>query len=139
MKIFLKGTAISLLALQLAGCATMFGRQQNEQNVFFDSNVPDVEVTCSGKRVKTPGSLPLRQSDSHSCMAEKEGYKKQVFGIRSGTSWAGFGYSTAVNTALWGWWTWGAGTVLGWLIDFPSGAMKNLKKEQFQIQMESSK
>jgi len=128
-----------VLAFELTGCATMFGRQQDEQTVFFDSNVPDVEVTCSGKRVETPGSIPLRQSKSHSCTAQKAGYQKRVFEIQSSNSWAGFGNSTALNTALWGWWTWGAGTVIGWIIDLPSGAMKNLKDDHFQIQMEAIK
>ncbi len=133
---FLKGATILLLAIQMTGCATVFGRQHDEQTVFFDSNVADVEVTCSGKRIKTPGSLPLMQSQSHSCTAEKEGYQRQAFQIRSGTSWSGFGNSTALNTALWGWWTWGFGTVMGWLIDLPSGAMKNLKEDHFNLRLE---
>lgn len=136
---YLRGIAILLMAFQVTGCATMFGRQQDEQSVFFDSNISDVEVNCSGKRIKTPGSLPLRQSESHSCVAEKQGYQKKVFQVRSGNSWAGFGHSTAINTALWGWWTWGAGTIIGWLVDFPSGAMKNLKEDHFQLQLEPVK
>lgn len=126
---------VCLLLLQLSGCSTMFGRQHDEEMVVFDANVPDVEVICSGKRVKTPGSMPLRQSKSHSCTAEMEGYEKKIFRIRSGTSWSGFGHSTALNTALWGWWTLGIGTGIGWLIDFPSGAMRNLKEDNFFIEM----
>lgn len=134
--LFLKGIAILLIAAQMTGCATMFGRQHNEQTVLFDSKIPDVEVTCSGKRIKTPGTIPLRQSETHSCVAEKEGYQRQAFKVRSGATWSGFAHSTAVNTALWGWWTWGVGTVIGWLIDAPSGAMKNLKKDHFDIELQ---
>ncbi len=127
-----------LLLVSLSGCATMFGRQHDDQMVFFDSNVPGVEIMCSGKRVKTPGSIPLRQSMSHACTAEKEGYDKRVFEIVSATSWTGFGYSTAVNSALWGWWTMGIGTGIGWLVDWPSGAMNNLKEDHFQLAMEQA-
>jgi hypothetical protein len=50
-------------------------------------------------------------------------------------SWSGFGHSTATNTALWGWWTFGIGTGIGWLIDACSGAMKNLKEENIYLDM----
>lgn len=119
----------------VTGCSTIFGRHQDEQMVMIDANVADVEVNCSGRRVETPGSIPLKQSKSHSCTAKKDGYEKKVFKIRSGTSWAGFGHSTAMNTAAWGWWTLGIGTGVGWLIDWPSGAMKNLKEDSFYLEM----
>lgn len=127
-----------VLVVQLTGCSTTFGRQHDEQMVSFDANVPNVEVLCSGKRANTPGSIPLRQSKSHSCTAELEGYEKKVFRIGSGVSWGGFGHSTAINTALWGWWTLGIGTAIGWLVDFSSGAMRNLKEEDFYLQMKPS-
>lgn len=127
--------AVLLIMFHVTGCSTMMGRQNELQDVFFDSDIPEVEVNCSGKRITTPGSIPLVQSRSHACTAKKDGYTKQSFKIRSGTSWTGFGHSTAINTALWGWWTWGFGTVIGWLIDFPSGAMKSLKEESKHIEM----
>lgn len=127
------------LSLELSGCATIFGRQFREEDVYFDSNIPDVEVTCSGKRARTPGSIPLTQSRNHSCTAEKEGYEKRVFKIRSGASWSGFAESTALNTAAWGWWTMGIGTGVGWLMDFASGAMRNVKEESIYLQMEPLK
>lgn len=127
--------SILLCCLYLTGCSTMFGRHQDEQMVIFDSSVSGVDVNCSGKRVETPGSIPLRQSKSHSCTAKLDGYEKKVFRIRSGTSWAGFAHSTATNGALWGWWTLGIGVGIGWLIDFPSGAMRNLKEDSFYLDM----
>ncbi len=127
--------AISLVATMLTGCATTFGRHHDEESVTFDSNVPGVEVICSGKRVETPGSIPLMQSKTHSCTAQKEGYEKKAFQIRSGTSWSGFGFSTALNTAAWGWWTLGIGTAIGWLVDWPSGSMRNLKEENLYLEM----
>ncbi len=130
-----KAFAAALILLQLTGCSTVFGRHQDEEMVTFSANVQDVEVNCSGKQTVVPGSIPLRQSKSHSCTAVKDGYEKKAFRIQSGTSWAGFGHSTAINTALWGWWTLGIGTVVGWLIDWPSGAMRNLKEEDVYIEM----
>jgi len=135
-QIFLSSVSVVLISVLATGCSTMFGRQHNEQTVFFDANVEDVEITCSGRRTKTPGNLPLRQSKSHSCEAELEGYEKQVFRIKSGISGGGFGHSTAVNTATWGWWTLGIGTGVGWLIDSTSGSMKNLKQDAFFLNME---
>ena len=129
--------AVFLSVIMSPGCATMFGRQHDEDMVTFDSNVQGVTVNCSGKRAETPGSLPLLQSKSHSCTATKDGYEKKVFRIRSGTSWDGFGYSTAINGALWGWWTLGIGIGIGWLIDWPSGAMRSLKDENFYIEMKA--
>jgi len=124
-----------LLPIFLSGCSTVFGRQHDDQNVSFDSNIQGVEVNCSGKRVDAPGSIPLRQSKNHSCIAQKTGYEKKVFNIRSGITWSGFGHSTATNTALWGWWTLGIGTGIGWLVDSVSGAMRNLKEENIYIEM----
>lgn len=130
-----KGLAVLLMGIQLAGCSTLFGRHQDEQLVFFDANIEDVEVTCEGKRTNTPGSMTLRQSRNHSCVAEKPGYRKEVVEIRSGVSWSGFTHSAAFNTAAWGWWTLGIGTGVGLLIDFPSGAMKNLKEDHVEFRM----
>lgn len=127
------------LSLDLTGCTTMFGRQFREEEVYFDANISNVEVTCSGKRTKTPGSIPLAQSRNHACSAEKEGYERQVFKIQSGTSWSGFAESTALNTAAWGWWTMGIGTGVGWLTDFASGGMRNLKGDHIYLQMEPLK
>ncbi len=127
--------SIILVPIYFAGCSTVFGRQHDEQNVTFDSNVQGVEINCAGKRVDTPGSIPLRQSKSASCVAQAPGYEKKAFTINSGISWAGFGNSTAINTALWGWWTLGIGTGVGWLVDSVSGAMRNLKEENFYIEM----
>ena len=132
---FLKLLAVFLIVLELSGCATMFGRQQDEQLVFFNSKIADVEVNCEGKSVKTPGSIALRQSRDHACTAEKHGYQKEEIEIKSGTSWMGFAQSVALNTAAWGWWTLGIGTGIGMLIDFPSGAMKNLKQNHVELTM----
>lgn len=131
----IKGIALLLMATQLAGCSTLFGRHQDEQLVYFDANVPEVEVVCEGKRAVTPGSIALRQSKNHSCYAEKSGYRKEVVEIQSGTSWSGFANSFALNTAAWGWWTLGIGTGIGLLIDFPSGAMRNLKQDHVDLNM----
>ena len=131
----IKFIGIILIGLQVSGCSTLFGRQNQEEEIFFDSNVPNVEVNCSGKRIKTPGALPLIQSRAHTCSAELDGYERNVFQVKSGPSWSGFAHSTALNTAAWGWWTMGIGTGVGWLMDFGSGAMKNLKEKQFHIEM----
>jgi hypothetical protein len=74
-----KWVAIILLPILFSGCSTVFGRQSDEQNVSFDANVQGVQVNCSGKRVDTPGSIPLRQSKNHSCVAESSGYEKKGF------------------------------------------------------------
>lgn len=134
-RFWMKQFAVGVLALELSGCSTLFGRHHDEQTVFFDANVPDVEVSCSGRRAKTPGSIPLRQSKDHTCVAEHQGYEKQVFHIKSGISGSGFAHSTAINTATTGWWTLGIGTGVGWLVDFASGAMKNLKTDQLYLEM----
>ncbi len=131
--------SLFLCCTMLSGCATMFGRQHDEQAVTFDSNVQGVDVNCSGKRTVTPGNIPLMQSKNHSCTAEKSGYEKKAFQIKSGTSWAGFGYSTAINGALWGWWTLGIGVGIGWLIDWPSGAMRDFKEDSLYIEMKPVK
>lgn len=133
--IYRNGAVLLAALFLLNGCSTIFGRQQDEQMITFDSNVQEVEVICSGKKVLTPGSLPLRQSKDHQCTAQKEGYEKKAFKIASGLSWSGFGHSTATNTAAWGWWTLGIGTGVGWLVDLPSGSMKNLKSDSIYLEM----
>lgn len=126
---------ILISSLATSGCSTVFGRHHDEQMVTFDANVQGVDIVCSGKRTETPGSIPLRQSKSHACTAKKEGYQKKAFRVRSGTSWSGFGHSTALNSVIWGWWTLGIGTGIGWLIDWPSGAMRNLKDDNVFLEM----
>ena len=135
MKPYIKVVAFLLIPLQLTACSTMFGRQHNLQDVSFDSNVSEVEVTCSGKSIKTPGSILLTQSRDNSCTAEKDGFEKTAFKINSKSTWRGFVHSTAVNTALWGWWTWGIGTAIGWLIDYASGSMKDLTVDRMEIDL----
>lgn len=132
---FLRLVVAALIASELSGCATMFGRQQDEQLVYFNSKIAEVEVNCEGKAVKTPGIIALRQSRDHACIAEKAGYQKETIEIKSGTSWMGFAQSVALNTAAWGWWTLGIGTGIGMLVDFPSGAMKNLKQNHVELDM----
>lgn len=124
-----------VLITNLTGCMTIFGKQGREENVYFDANVDGVEVICSGKRIKTPGFIPLRRSKSHSCTAQLEGYEKKVFQITSGVSGKGFSSSTATNAAAWGWWTLGAGLVVGWAVDGASGSMKNLKATNIYLEM----
>ena len=136
LNIFLKKwVAVILISVMVSGCSTMFGRQSDDQTVNFDSNVSGVEIQCSGLRANTPGSIPLKQSKSHSCVALKEGYEKKIFRIKSGNSWNGFGHSTATNAACWGWWTLGIGIAIGWIVDAVSGAMRNLKEEDIYIEM----
>ena len=113
----------------------MFGRQGREENVYFDSQIEGVEVICSGKRIRTPGFIPLRRSKSHNCVAQLEGYEKKTFQIRSGVSGKGFSASTASNAAAWGWWTLGAGLVVGWAVDGVSGSMKNLNATNIYLEM----
>lgn len=133
--IYGSGLTFLMALLFLNGCSTIFGRNHDEQMVMFDASVSEVEVVCSGKRVITPGSLPLRQSKDHACIAQKEGYERKAFKIASGISWSGFGHSTATNSAAWGWWTFGIGTGVGWLVDLPSGAMKNIKEDTLYLEM----
>ncbi len=132
---WLKTWAAFLIACELSGCSTLMGRHQDEQLVYFNSNVPDVEVNCEGKQTKTPGGIALRQSANHSCTAEKPGYQREMVEIKSAASWSGFAQSFALNTAAWGWWTLGIGTGIGILVDFPSGAMKNLKQNHVELNM----
>lgn len=133
--IYGSGLTFLMTLLLLNGCSTILGRGHDEQMIFFDASTPEVEVVCSGKRVMTPGSLPLRQSKDHACTAQKEGYERKAFKIASGISWSGFGHSTATNSAAWGWWTLGIGTGVGWLVDLPSGAMKNIKEDTLYLEM----
>ncbi len=120
----------------LPGCATIYGRQNDMENVFFESNVEEVEVICSGESVRTPGNLKLRQSRDHNCKALKEGYESRYFRISSSTSREGFRYSTRINTAKWGWWTLGIGTLTGWAVDFVSGAMRDLNQDRYYLQLQ---
>jgi len=133
--ILMRGLSVFLVTIMISGCSTLFGRHHDDQNVMFDSNIQNLEVICSGKKVYTPGSLPLRQSKSHVCTATAPGYEKQILKLKSGVSWSGFGHSTATNTATWGWWTLGVGTAVGWLVDLPAGSMRNLKDDSIYFDM----
>jgi len=106
--------------------------------VLFESNVKNVEITCSGKSVTTPGSISLKQSRNHSCRAEKEGHAAKTFRIRSILSKKGFQDSTRANTKSWGWWTLGVGTLLGWSVDLLSGAMRDFEVHDFHVEMQEA-
>ncbi len=131
-----KIVSLFLLGTLASGCSTIVGRQRHEQEVVFKSNVEDVEVMCGGKTTKTPGGLGLRQSRNHTCTARKEGYETQIVKVKSGLSWKGFGHSTLTNAAAWGWWTLGIGVGIGWLVDLPTGAMRNLKVDEVYIELQ---
>jgi hypothetical protein len=132
----LKLWSLVVLAFYLSGCATMYGRQNDEKKVFFDSNAEGVEVSCSGKSTQTPGNLELRQSKSHNCKARLAGYESRYFRIHSRTSSEGFDYSTSVNKAKWGWWTLGIGILVGWTVDSVSGAMRTLDRDRVYVEMQ---
>ena len=134
--IFSRLGALVLIAFYASGCMTIFGRQSGEENIYFDSNVEGTEVICSGKRIRTPGFIPLKKSKSHNCTAQLEGYEKKVFQIKSIVSGKGFSASTAANASAWGWWTLGAGLVAGWAVDAASGSMKNLKTNNIYLEMQ---
>jgi len=124
-----------IVCLTFTGCSTMFGRQNDDTLVTFDSNVRDAEVRVSGKTGYTPCSIPLRQSQTHKAQILKEGYRTEMHTIKSGVSGAGFSHSTATNFITWGWWTWGIGLVIGWGVDLASGAMKDLKEEDIYVEL----
>ncbi len=131
----IKFLTLLLLAAFVSGCSTMYGRQHDEQTVYFDSNIEGTEVNCSGKNTITPGNLMLVQSKNHSCSARTDGYENWYFRVRSNLSKEGFDHSTSVNTAKWGWWTLGIGTVIGWTVDVLSGSMRSLEKDSYYIDM----
>ena len=47
-KLMFKGLSVLLIPVLLAGCSTVFGRQHDEQNVTFDSNVQGAEINPEG-------------------------------------------------------------------------------------------
>jgi hypothetical protein len=129
-----KSLVLMVVVLQ-TGCATIVGRQNDETEVFFTSNVSGAEVSCAGRHSRIPGSVSLVKSRRHYCSAEAQGFEKKAIEIPSGPSWSGFLLSTAMNTAAWGWWTLGIGTGVGWIIDFASGAMNDLKLREYRFEL----
>lgn len=113
----------------------MTGRQNGYDLSQFEANVASVEVVCSGQRIFTPGSLHLKRSANHTCRAESKGYEPKTFTIHSRSSKRGFGASTGANF-LFGLITLGPGLVLGWVVDWASGAMRNLKPNNFYLEMQ---
>ena len=128
------GVCFLSVCLILSGCATISGRQRGNDRVSFDSNSERVEVECSNMRIFTPGYLQLKRSESHECTAKLKGYESQKFTITSKTDGRGFGASTGANF-MFALFTIGSGFILGWLIDWPSGAMKNLRPNKFYFEM----
>ena len=47
---FMKGVVMLLISTHLTGCSTLFGRHQDEQLVYFDSNTSEVEIICEGEK-----------------------------------------------------------------------------------------
>ena len=132
---FFRDSALWVLVIFTAGCSTMYGRQNDEPNIFFDANVLAVTVTCSGKTIQTPGNIALRQSQTHRCRASKEGFATQIVRVPSVISKKGFQHSTEMNWATWGKWTLGIGNVIGWTVDFISGSMRSLEKDRYVLIM----
>jgi len=130
-------SCIYLLAVLLfiSGCSTISGRQNGYDTVHFDANQSQVEIVCAGQRIFTPGNLQLERSRSHSCIAQRKGFERQEFQIKARTGWKGFGASTGANFYF-GLFTLGAGLVLGWVIDWSSGAMRNLKTGHYYLEMQ---
>jgi len=85
-----------------------------------------------------PGSLALKQSRSHYCVARADGGGEQSRKIRSKISRAGFRHSTEVNASKWGKWTLGVGTLIGWTVDLVSGAMRGLETDRVDFELTES-
>jgi len=134
-RIFLNAICLMLAAVYLSGCATIYGRQNDKEAVFFDANVENATVECSGDIVVTPGNLSLVQSHTHLCSAFREGYESEQFRVVSKISKRGFHYSTDVNKKKWGIWTLGLGILIGWTVDIVSGAMRSLEKDRYEIEL----
>jgi len=132
----LKGLSLLMVVLCVSGCATIYGRQNDEQRVFFNSNVAGTKVTCGGKSVMAPGNLDLKQSKTHTCTAFAEGFEEKTFRVKSGVSDKGLDYSTDVNMQKWGIWTLGLGMLAAWPVDFLSGSMKNLKEDRYTLELQ---
>lgn len=129
----LRFAAGSLAFFYLTGCSTIHGRQNSEQMVLFEATPREIQITCAGETVVTPGSISLKQSRNHTCHAELEGYEKKSFRVRSHVSEQGFKDSTRANADSWGWWTLGIGILVGWTVDLVSGAMRNLEHNDYHV------
>ena len=112
----------------------MTGRQNGFDHVRFDSNISNVEVVCGEQRIFTPGSIPLKRSESHNCIAQQKGYESKKFTIHSRSGGRGFGASTGANFFI-GLITFGIGLAVGWLVDWPSGAMRNLQEKDIFLEL----
>lgn len=126
--------ALVLALGQFCGCATIVSKHNEKRQVNFDANVENVQIQCVGGMTHTPGSLVLKKSKTHHCVATKEGYEDYPFKVKSGFSGSEFGVSTALNLP-WGLFTFGMGLVIGWVIDFASGAMRDLRTKNLYIEM----
>jgi len=95
----------AVLLIAVSGCSTIYGRQNDAKNVYFESNAEKTSVSCGSETIIAPGNIALKQSRNHTCMVSAEGYELQRFRIHSFISKEGFNHSSKMNWNKWGKWT----------------------------------
>jgi hypothetical protein len=121
---------VALMLLVNSGCMTMFTSASYPVKV--TSKTPGIKVRAdNGVTITTPGEFLLSRSDDHdlfvlgSSDSEHETIARTIH-IESKSkagNWAG---SILLNTAAFGWWSIGIGTVVGVGSDAAAGRLKGL-------------
>jgi hypothetical protein len=122
------------LVISCSGCLT-FGKGMIDTNesVAVESSPQGAQVEAGKQDCETPCVVELEQTRDHVLVVKKAGYEPRILNIRSKHGWGGAGLSFVTNSAVWGWWTLGIGTVAGMLVDLVSGSMKSLELPEDKI------
>ena len=118
VSLFLLGLLMCLSSLT-TGCATIF--HGSSQTISLSTDPPDALVRAGGNTYKSPAQAILRRDADYIITAEKDGFETSQGTITHSVHWPTF-----LGNIIFG-------GLIGWAIDFSSGAAYKLEPENLII------
>lgn len=126
-------TVVSVFFL-MNGCMTLFTDKEIEVQIV--TRPAGATVCVAGQSQTSPCAIRLGRGSDHLVTASLAGYRDATARIASKHSVARWTGSIILNSAAFGWYTLGIGTVLGTGADIATGSVKTLAPDVLEITLE---
>ena len=136
MKKILVTIFVVYMGFFLSGCTTIIRGSTGTTTQFtVRTDPPGADVIIGGKKMRSPAIFDLERRKNYKVVVRKEGYKTTTVNLRSRVEGKQAGTSFLGNTAAFGWWTLGIGTVVGMIVDTVSGSLAELDSDGIFVKL----